>query len=76
MKSFISAHFQTIRENVTLAVPLGLDTRTVLLIETEVLAKNMDSEVGKESQVKHKLERAQPLAVTKALALERYWCRS
>lgn len=32
----------------------------------------MDSELGKESQVEHKLGRAQPLAVTMALALESY----
>lgn len=34
VKSFINAHFQTITENVTLAVPLGLDTWNALFIRT------------------------------------------
>lgn len=76
VKSFISAHFQTITENVTLAVPLGLDTWNTLFIRTRVLVENMDSEVARKAKRSTDWKGLSPWLLPVGLALERYWCRS
>lgn len=76
VKSFINAHFQTITENVTLKVPLGLDTWNISFIRPRVLVENTDSEVGRKAKQSTDWKGLSPWLLPVGLALERYWYRS